>query len=614
MPTDQLVIFSACDGSYLDFAVPLIRSLDLFSPGFLFVLHLINPEDEDLKRVDELGRKLLNTRLAVSCEVVTLPGASAEIWRSYFASARFLQLPCLLKELNLPVMCIDADSMVVNPIDFKFTDKENADIVLFSSQLNHDVPEKRRIKNGTIWLRANDRVKALMSEVQRDLTEVFAGRVAPWYVDQVVFGRKLLEHQDELIIGHIRPAYADWEFRGSSVVWTAKGQRKHSEIRYQVMKQMLSDRRHENVEAGLNSGEDNTQDRTDQPKVAIFLPRLDLPWKELSEDAATPSIKQEALSLRLYWKHFAIRLANTLERHGVSVEVLEWPAWKIQPAAVDRLGFQLAFIPHRCHLDYAETGSTSIRYFMQEYFGWVFVVDPQGWSAASAVYPVHVESLKPTQPGVFDAYRRKLRQGQLESKFAQRRNVSRLQLIASRQIPFGRYIFFPLQIPHDQSIRYFSDYTEEDVVRAVLEWSARSGVAVVFKPHPANKKSMAPFAEMAESANAYWSTAHIHDLVKHAVGVFTINSGVGFEALFQLKPVVAFGRSEYDCVCFKGNIENIADAWRYCLDTPPDRLERRYRVFVDWFLSSHAVDLSQPDQASHRLETIAKSVLVEISA
>jgi hypothetical protein len=608
-----LVIFAACDGSYLDFAVPLIRSLDIFSPGFVFVLHLINPDDEDLKRVDELGQKLVNTRLALSCEVVTLPGATAEIWRSYYASARFLQLPCLLRELNLPVMCIDADSMVVNPIDFKFTEQEDADIVLFSSQLNHDVPEKRRIKNGTIWLRANDRIKALMSEVQRELNQVFTGRAAPWYIDQVVFGRKLLEHQKELIIGHIRPAYADWEFRGSSVVWTAKGQRKHSEVRFQVMKQMLSDRRHESMEGGLDSSQDKTQDKTDRPQVAIFLPRLDLPWKELSEDAAPPLIKKDTLSLRLYWKRFAIQLANALERHGVGVEVLEWPAWKIQPAAVDRLGFQLAFIPHRCHLDYSETGSTSIRYFMQEYFRWVFVVDPQGWSAASAAYPLDVQSLKPMQPGAFHAYRRKLRQGQLESKFAQRRSAYRLHLIASGQIPLGKYVFFPLQIPHDQSIRYFSDNTEEDVVRAVLEWSARSGVTVVFKPHPINKKSMAPFAEMAKSANAYWSTANIHDLVKHAAGVFTINSGVGFEALFQLKPVVTFGRAEYDCVCFKGKLENIADAWRYCLDTSPIQLERRYQVFVDWFLSSHAIDLSQPDLAAHRLEAIAKSVLLEIS-
>jgi capsule polysaccharide modification protein KpsS len=225
-----------------------------------------------------------------------------------------------------------------------------------------------------------------------------------------------------------------------------------------------------------------------------------------------------------------------------------------------------------------------------------------------------VESLQPEQVGAFDAYRRRLRQGQLESKFAQRQNVYRLKLIASGQIPFGKYVFFPLQIPHDQSIRYFSDYTEEDVVRAVLEWSARSGVAVVFKPHPVNKKSMATFAEMVNSANAYWSTANVQDLIKHAAGVFTINSGVGFEALLHLKPVVTFGRAEYDCVCFKGNLENIADAWRYCLDTPPLQLEHRYQVFVDWFLSSHAIDLSRPEQASRRFDAIAKSVLAEIWA
>jgi len=273
---------------------------------------------------------------------------------------------------------------------------------------------------------------------------------------------------------------------------------------------------------------------------------------------------------------------------------------------------QLAFIPHRCHLNF-EQGKTKILFFMQEYFRWVFVVDSNGWSAASTVYPVVLDDLHPQRSGAFKNYRERLGEGRLQSKFAQGDMASRESLVSSGQIPEGAYVFFPLQIPHDQSIQYFSEFSEKEVVQAILDWSSRAGVPVVFKPHPVNKKSMEPFFELAKEQNAFWSNANIQNLIEYSTGVFTINSGVGFEALLQLKPVVMFGRAEYDCVCFRASLESIPEAWEYCKEASPKNLLPRYQAFFDWFLSSYAIDLSQPKLAKSRLDALADDVLIELS-
>ncbi|MEX0830740.1 MAG: hypothetical protein WD032_10910 [Nitrospirales bacterium] len=613
LPSDKLIIFTACDSAYLDYAIPLIRSLEFFSPGFLFVLHVVNPSDLDIRRVTEFGRCLSNTRLAVSNETVKmLEGTSDEVMRNYYACARFMQLPDLLPELDLPVLCLDADSLFVNPIDFQFSEQSDADIVVFNQDLNRGAKEKWGVKNGSIWFRPSEIVQEFVSQVREELVSAFGKGFPSWYIDQIVVAQKLLEFQDKLVIGQIRTEYLDWDFRPSSVIWTAKGKRKSSENRYAFLMEMLSDRRSE--QHPITSTGDPNESHKLLNRVAIFLPRLDLPWKLRAVDRSNtlPVLKEDTLNLRLYWKQFAVRLAHSLENHGIEVAVFEWPAWEIQPETVDRLGFQLAFIPHRCHLNF-QKGKTKIFYFMQEYFRWVFVVDPNGWSAASTLYPFVLSGLQSERPGAFKIYRRWLGEGRLQTKFSQEDTASRESLVSSGQIPKGAYVFFPLQIPHDQSIQYFSDFSEEKIVLGILDWSSRAGVPVVFKPHPVNKKSMDPFFELVKEKNAFWSTANVQSLIEYSTGVFTINSGVGFEALLQLKPVVLFGRAEYDCVCFRASLESIPEAWKYCHEATPKNLLPRYQVFFDWFLSNYAFDLSQPKFSQPRFNALAEDVLTELS-
>ncbi|MCQ9378573.1 hypothetical protein [Methyloversatilis sp. XJ19-49] len=610
--TDHLVVFCACDAEYIGYALSLIKSLDCFSPGYLFVLHVVNPGDADLLRIDDFARRLATTRLAVMSEQLDFSFASDEARRTYFACARFMVLPDLLDALSLPVFCLDADSLFVNPIDHDFSTCADAEVILFSEQLEADVPLKRRIKNGAILFRVNPAVRALLVDVRNRFAECFADERATWYLDQEVFSSILFRRRHELVIGHIRKAYLDWEFGSSSIVWTAKGDRK-GDARFLFMKDMLSDRRPEHFVSLSGGSMYSPRSPWAHAKVAIFQPRFDLPWKTIDESSVIPKLKDDVVDLRLRWKEFSIHLANALERRGVRTAIHELPAAEIQPALIDRMGYELAFVPHRCHLDF-KAGGTKVLFYMQEYFRWVFVVDGEGWSAASSIYPIDAGALPvQQQAGGFDEYRARLKAGKLQSKFGQHKRVSSLQLRTSREVPLGGYVFFPLQIPHDQSIRYFSDFAETEVVEAVLEWSRRSGVPVVFKPHPVSQKLMKPFAEMVAAAGGFWSTAHVHDLIANSTAVFTINSGVGFEALLHVKPVLTFGRAEYDCVTVHATPDTLDEAWAACTGIQAGELERRYRGFVDWFLGEHSIDLSRPEVALGRFDAIAESVTEALS-
>jgi hypothetical protein len=75
---DQLIVFSSCDSTYFKYAYSLIKSIDLFSPGFPLALHLINPSSEVLHQAQTLATCLNHTRLAVSIEKIDLSHVDEE--------------------------------------------------------------------------------------------------------------------------------------------------------------------------------------------------------------------------------------------------------------------------------------------------------------------------------------------------------------------------------------------------------------------------------------------------------------------------------------------------------------------------------------------------------
>jgi len=312
---------------------------------------------------------------------------------------------------------------------------------------------------------------------------------------------------------------------------------------------------------------------------------------------------------------------------------MQLPAWEIRRSLVDQLGASLVLVPHRCVHDF-EPGETPVMFYMQEYFRWMFVLDPRGWSAASTVYPVTDERMRARKAhgaSAFGHYRQLLSRGEMTSKFKQPESrgaavdlpssraaglLGRLFRPAPSRTPQlepaadrTRSVFFPLQIRHDQSIRYFCDYAFDEVLAAVVAWGERRQVVINLKGHPANPKLMKEYlARYPETRWLRWRDENVHDLVRDCDATFVVNSGVGFEALLHGKPVVMFGRAEYDCVAIQGRIDDIDAAWQACLGSDPDELAKRYARFFDWFADDYAIDMSRADARDRRLRQLAGEI------
>jgi voltage-gated potassium channel Kch len=121
-----------------------------------------------------------------------------------------------------------------------------------------------------------------------------------------------------------------------------------------------------------------------------------------------------------------------------------------------------------------------------------------------------------------------------------------------------RIAFLPLQLYDDANLLRFSPYASlRDVVLDVVPRLADAGYTVIVKPHPASKHRPDGMAEnaVARGALAPWHRSIVWcdpartwsnpKLIAMSDFVVTVNSSVGFEALYYDKPVVPLGEAVY---------------------------------------------------------------------
>lgn len=138
----------------------------------------------------------------------------------------------------------------------------------------------------------------------------------------------------------------------------------------------------------------------------------------------------------------------------------------------------------------------------------------------------------------------------------QRSDARRQAFIAGRLEK--KYFLQVLQVHNDSQVRYHSDY--EDVarfIRHVVSSFARHGQDahhLVIKHHPLDRgyhhygrliRSLAASYGIGERVH-YVHDVHLPTLLRHALGVVTINSTVGLQALYHGTPCIALGRALYD--------------------------------------------------------------------
>lgn len=309
------------------------------------------------------------------------------------------------------------------------------------------------------------------------------------------------------------------------------------------------------------------------------------------QTAAKIRNNQDQQDLRAYWTRFVNETAAAFQAAGWRADLETMQRWEVTPERIDAFGADLAFVPHTTAIQYGPT-QTPVYFYMQVMQRWLFTADPGGWGPATQSYPHKNYVAGDAASSVFDDYAERMRMGNI-SKFAQADTADRQSLVSGGEIPDAPYVFFPCQIPHDESLQLFSDIEEVKLVESLAHWANAQQRHIVFKEHPANLASMEPLRNAAPLSDfIHWSHASVHDLIREASAIYTMNSGVGFEALFYERPIVTFARAEYDVITIKGALDNLQAVSAACNRWNAAREMPERRRFIDWYCRHHALDLS----------------------
>ncbi len=287
-------------------------------------------------------------------------------------------------------------------------------------------------------------------------------------------------------------------------------------------------------------------------RVLMLRPRMDVAFKE----GPIPNERGYIPPIRHHWIRFIDQVVSEHRRRGDPVEDREKPLWQFSPDEINGDAFDLVYVPHREHETFPMLDSrVKARYYMQSVIPERFYCDNAGWAGGVEMYPCFdlitrgktlLENKDPLSLANIGKLLNRMRNN--ESKFSQPNILHKLDLPKD-------YIFFPCQLPHDVTIKYHSNWSVGRAMTEVIESAARVGIQVVIKGHPINPGSMTELKEIAHKyGHIIWiDDASVHQLISKARLVACVNSGVGFEALIHGKPVITFGRSDYDVITMNVN-------------------------------------------------------------
>ncbi|MFQ5784512.1 MAG: hypothetical protein ACE5H8_06780 [Alphaproteobacteria bacterium] len=601
----RLLILVGCDSGYLsEHGLPFACSLDRNSPGTHLHIHLINPDAASERTLERLERELTRTTLSRTAERFDFTELSQEFARAYCASVRFVRLLQLLRAVGTGILLLDVDVLVRGGLE-ELRDIRNSYDCAIHTRF-HSRREREKVFASAFYAAPTPAALAYLERVATHIATAIVQRKAKWYVDQLALYeayRSCRASGPAVRLRHLSACYADWTFRKNSTIWAGKGRRKEADEIYLAERAAYTPKAAQLAAAAPLI-------TVARPRVAVLLPRLDLPFKNPGGLRGLPDrLRRRSphdMRLRAYWRTLAEAIGAAFQRRGCEAALIVHPLWQMTTEFVDRLEADVVFIPHKQRFHFGHLRCRTY-FYMQVIFPWLFTVDPLGWSAGSSAYPCDHRA-GDSESGTFERYIERI-VGQNESKYEQRARINRRELVARGEIPDGPYIFFACQRPTDQAVRFYSPYEAIDVAAGVARWAKKRGFSVVFKAHPTNIARARPLHDATSGYDVYWSMASVHDLIAHSDAVYVINSGVGFEAMLHNKPVVTFGQVEYDAVSIHGDIAALDRTWQAVQGSDPAQRLAAYRRFVDWYCRLYCVDLSDPQTGNARLAALVEKAV-----
>lgn len=244
-------------------------------------------------------------------------------------------------------------------------------------------------------------------------------------------------------------------------------------------------------------------------------------------------------------------------------------------------------------------------FYKQMHLPELFTIDSLGWGAdhSKMQWPPDLASIEASPAERFVA---SLRHKFLETGASKLPQPGRNELVSMPD----DYIFVPLQTPRDYVQVHHAPFPVLSFVHLVAGWANESRQRIVFKLHPGLYCYSDCDNEIIEAVNQYAAGSeyifcldvNVHDLIAWSRGVFTINSGVGFESLIHGKPVVTFGNCDYKWVTFRADADSL-DAARAFVFGYTDELRQEATRFVYYYFFRHAfsIEIERTPESYRRL-------------
>jgi capsule polysaccharide export protein KpsC/LpsZ len=132
---------------------------------------------------------------------------------------------------------------------------------------------------------------------------------------------------------------------------------------------------------------------------------------------------------------------------------------------------------------------------------------------------------------------------------------------------------------------------------------------IVIKRHPRchNKEVAELLNELKKFSNIFIYEGSIHSVIKKCLAVYTINSGVGFESLFHLKPVVTFGEVDYQSATF--NVKSFDDLEKNLIPVLTDEKIEYIKKFISYFMTQKNIDISNKQNITNFVDSFVMNYL-----
>ncbi|WP_228568778.1 capsular polysaccharide export protein, LipB/KpsS family [Campylobacter sputorum] len=190
------------------------------------------------------------------------------------------------------------------------------------------------------------------------------------------------------------------------------------------------------------------------------------------------------------------------------------------------------------------------------------------------------------------------------------KNLSKYEQTAPQKLNLPKkYLFLAMQTT-DDAVMQLSYFEPIDLVKKLVKFTQQNGLNLVIKRHPRchDKNVDKLFSKISSLKHVFITTASIHQLIKNASAVFTINSGVGFEALMHLKPVVLFGKADYESCCVV-----CKDIAKLSIPSELNDNQKLYiKKFITYFMQNLNANINDKDKIARIIDIKLKDYLEKI--